>query len=302
MVVAVTIGVAWPAAARTVQPLIQPAVLLLLTGSLMRLDFEALLQALRRPATALAGLLWVLAASPLLAILATASGWLSGGVGEGVLLNALAPPLMAAPALALILGLDFTLAVVVTVVASLLFPIGLAAAVGLQLGGMAAIPGGVLAILPRVLLMVGLPVVLAIGGRTLLGTAGLVRHRQTIDASQVALLLFLAVALMDGANGVFRTMPGRALALLAAACLFNLLGQVVTALVFRLCWDGRRALTMGLMGGNRNMGLMLGILTGLAGPDFAAYVAFAQIPIYTLPAVSKFLLRRYCPDWGPSSR
>lgn len=298
MAAAVTIGVVWPAAARTFQPLIQPAVLLLLTGSLMRIDLEALRQALRHPAAALAGLFWVLVAGPALAALAAAAGWLNGGVGEGVLLNALAPPLMAAPALALILGLDFTLAVVVTVVSSLLFPIGLAVTVGLGLGGMAAIPGGVLAILPRVLLMVGLPLALAVVGRTLLGTGGLVRHRQAIDAAQVALLLFLAVALMDGANGVFRAGTGRAMGLLAAAFLFNLLGQIATTLAFRLRWDSRRALTMGLMGGNRNMGLMLGILTGLAGPDFAAYVAFAQIPIYTLPAVSKFLLRHYFPDWG----
>jgi hypothetical protein len=59
---------------------------------------------------------------------------------------------------------------------------------------------------------------------------------------------------------------------------------------------------MGLLGGNRNMGLMLGILTGLVSPDFAAYVAFAQIPIYTLPAASKFLLRRFFPDWAPDYR
>lgn len=297
MAAAVALGIAWPAAASLFQPLIQPAVLLMLTGSLMRIDMDALRQALRRPASSLAGLAWVLVAGPLLAAAAQAAGWLGGGVGEGILLNALAPPLMAAPALALILGLDFTLAVVVTVVSSVLFPFGLATVV--QLGGGLAIPGGVFAILPRVLLMVGLPIVLATVGRHLLGTGGLLRHRQSIDAAMVALLLFLAVALMDGANGVLRTTPGRALTLIAAACLFNLLGQAATALLFRLRWDSRRALTMGLLGGNRNMGLMLGILTGLAGPDFAAYVAFAQIPIYTLPAVSKFLLRRIFPEWAP---
>lgn len=295
MAVAVIVGLAWPAAASTCQPLIQPAVLLLLTGSLMRIDMEALRQALRRPASSLAGLAWVLVAGPLLAAAAQAAGWLGGGVGEGILLNALAPPLMAAPALALILGLDFTLAVVITVVSSVLFPLGLALVI--HLGGVLAIPGGLFAILPRVLLMVGLPITLAAIGRQLLGPQGLVRHRQSIDATMVALLLFLAVALMDGANGVLRGTPGRALVLMAAACLFNLLGQAASTLIFRLWWDGRRALTMGLLGGNRNMGLMLGILTGLAGPDFAAYVAFAQIPIYTLPALSKFLLRRFFPDW-----
>lgn len=301
MAVAVAIGVAWPAAARTFQPLIQPAVLLLLTGSLMRIDFEALLQALRRPATVLAGLAWILVACPALAAGATTAGWLDGGIGEGILLNAIAPPLMAAPALALILGLDFTLAVVVTVLSSLLFPIGLASVVGLGLGGLAGIEGGVFAVAPRVLLMIGLPVALALAGRAWLGNQGLVRHRQTIDATQVGLLLFLAIALMDGANGLLRNTPLKALGLMAAACLFNVAGQVVTVMIFRLFWDSRRALTMGLMGGNRNMGLMLGILTGLAGPDFAAYVAFAQIPIYTLPAVSRVLLRRWFPEWAGRS-
>jgi BASS family bile acid:Na+ symporter len=301
MAVAVTIGLAWPAAAAACAPLIQPAVLLLLTGALLRLDLAALRLSLARPTSSLVGLAWVLVAGPVLAMAAQKAGWLTGGVGEGLLLNALTPPLMAAPALALILGLDFTLAVVVTVVSSLLFPLGLATVVGL--GGLSAFPGGVFTIVPRVLLMVGLPITLATIGRWRLGVKGLVRHRPIIDAAMVGLLLLLAVALMDGANIVIRRAPNRALPLLAAACLFNLLGQAVSALIFRCWWDSRRALTMGLLSGNRNMGLMLGILTGLAGPDFAAYVAFAQIPIYTLPALSKFLLGRFCPDWaaGPTA-
>jgi BASS family bile acid:Na+ symporter len=299
MAVAVVLGLAWPALASTFQPLIQPAVLLLLTGSLLRIDMEALRRALSRPGPSLIGLAWVLVAGPALAMTAQAMGWLSGGVGEGILLNALTPPLMGAPALALILGLDFTLTVVVTVIATLLFPLGLAAAA--SLGGLSALPADrILAIVPRILLMVGLPVGLAVIGRQRLGPQGLIRRRQTIDATMVALLIFLAIALMDGANGVLRTAPGHALKLAAAACLFNLLGQIVTALVF---WarGSRQALTFGLLSGNRNLGLMLGILTGFTGSDFAAYVAFAQIPIYTLPVVSKFLLHRIFPHGVPQN-
>ena len=294
MVVAVLIGLASPKAAATCQPLIQPAVLLLLTGSLMRVDMGALRLALARPSASVAGLVWLLVAGPAVAMAAQSVGWLSPGASEGLLLNAVAPPLMAAPALALILGLDFTLAVVITVLSSVLFPLSLAVVIGL--GGLSAIPGGVLAIVPRVLVMVGLPIVLATVGRKALGPQGLIRHRQVIDLTTMALLLFLAVALMDGANIVIRATPDRALGLAVAACFFNLFGQIASSLVFWVLGK-RQALTLGLLGGNRNLGLMLGILTGLTGPDFAGYVAFAQLPIFTLPALSKFLLRRLFPDW-----
>jgi hypothetical protein len=65
----------------------------------------------------------------------------------------------------------------------------------------------------------------------------------------------------------------------------------VTALVFARA--GRsRAFAIGLIAGNRNIGLMLAA-TGFAVPDVAwLYFALAQFPIYLLPHLLKPLAKR----------
>ena len=53
-----------------------------------------------------------------------------------------------------------------------------------------------------------------------------------------------------------------------------------------------RALAIGLIAGNRNVGLMLAA-TGFAVPDLAwLYFALAQFPIYLLPHLLKPLAQR----------
>jgi BASS family bile acid:Na+ symporter len=65
----------------------------------------------------------------------------------------------------------------------------------------------------------------------------------------------------------------------------------LTALVFARVGHAR-ALAIGLIAGNRNIGLMLAA-TGFVVPDLAwLYFALAQFPIYLLPHLLKPLTRR----------
>jgi len=119
-------------------------------------------------------------------------------------------------------------------------------------------------------------------------TASLFTHvfLGTALASPLAfgLRLFLIIAGCAFAAGIVRRIAGRAwvdaLALIA-----------ITALVFVRA--GRaRALAIGLIAGNRNVGLMLAA-TGFVVPDVAwLYFALAQFPIYLLPHLLKPLTRR----------
>jgi BASS family bile acid:Na+ symporter len=66
---------------------------------------------------------------------------------------------------------------------------------------------------------------------------------------------------------------------------------VLTGLIF-LRVGRARAFSIGLIAGNRNIGLMLAA-TGFAIPDVAwLYFALAQFPIYLLPHLLKPLARR----------
>ncbi len=69
----------------------------------------------------------------------------------------------------------------------------------------------------------------------------------------------------------------------------------MTALVFRPA-NRARALAIGLIEGNRNIGLMLAA-TGFAASDVSwLYFAAAQFPIYLLPHLLKPLAQRVRKD------
>jgi hypothetical protein len=96
---------------------------------------------------------------------------------------------------------------------------------------------------------------------------------------------------MDGVADHFRADPPLVVKLMALAFALALGLIAITALVF-LRVGRARALAIGLIAGNRNIGLMLAA-TGFMVPDVAwLYFALAQFPIYLLPHLLKPLARR----------
>ncbi len=53
-----------------------------------------------------------------------------------------------------------------------------------------------------------------------------------------------------------------------------------------------RALTLGLVAGNNNIGIVVAALADHAPERFLVYVAMAQFPIYLLPALQRLVYRR----------
>jgi BASS family bile acid:Na+ symporter len=96
---------------------------------------------------------------------------------------------------------------------------------------------------------------------------------------------------MDGVVDHFRADPMQVLALTALAFALALAMIALTAGVFVRAGPAR-AFAIGLIAGNRNIGLMLAA-TGFVVPDLAwLYFALAQFPIYLLPHLLKPLARR----------
>ena len=99
-------------------------------------------------------------------------------------------------------------------------------------------------------------------------------------------MFMFAVAAMDGVPSHFRADPLLVVELTALAFALALALIGLTALVF-LRAGRARALAIGLIAGNRNIGLMLAA-TGFVVPDVAwLYFALAQFPIYLLPHLLK---------------
>ncbi len=128
--------------------------------------------------------------------------------------------------------------------------------------------------------------------RRIAGRAWVEAQRERIDGLSVLAMFMFAVA-RHGRRGRPFPSPTRCWCIKLTALAFALaLGLIaITALVF-LRAGRARALAIGLIAGNRNIGLMLAA-TGFLVPDVAwLYFALAQFPIYLLPHLLKPLARR----------
>ncbi len=285
----VFVGIALPDLAALLRPLLTAAVIGTLTSVLLRLDWRELGAAVRRPRLPAALAAWQLVGSPAAMALATTLLGLAPDLQLSLLLQSAAPSIGSTAVFALILGLDGVLAVVATVATTLLLPVTLTTLVALLPD--TTVKVDLLAFFLRVLVLVALPFVIAAVIRRVVGVARLARSDGVLGGLNVVLLVIFAIAVMDGVNARLMADPAWIGTLLLAACVAGLLLHVAGYLLFRR-HGLHEAFTAALLSGNRNMGLMLVITAGTAGPTFSIYVGIAQIPMYFAPLLLTPFVRR----------
>src|SRR3546814_3241562 len=116
-------GLAVPSLAGHARPVLAPAVAVLLTATLVRICARVTLDYLRRPGPAAAIIAWLLVGSPLATAGVLVLLPLPGPLTTALVLMAAAPPILSAAPIAMILGLDGALALVVGLIATLLTPL-----------------------------------------------------------------------------------------------------------------------------------------------------------------------------------
>ena len=288
---AVLAGVVMPPLARLVQPLLLPAILLPFIVALVRLDLASLRRQAGRPVLILALVLWSLLGSPLLTALVLRLVPIDPEIGALMVTTAACAPLMASGALALLLGLDVALALLVVVPATALVPFTVPP-LALDLAGLVLdLPAAELAL--RLAAMVLGSAVLAWFVRRWLGLERLVTARPTLDGLAVLGLALFAVAVMDGFTATALTRPALVGGIVLAVLALNLGLQAVTTLALLPILPLRAALTAGLVAGNNNVGLILAAVIDTAPPAMLIFVATAQFPIYLLPIIQRPLYRRW---------
>lgn len=286
----VFVGIVVPDLAAAARWLLTPAVIGTLTAALLRLDWDGLARTLRRPARPAWVVAWLLIASPAAVWALTGLLGLDAELRLVLLLQAAAPPIGSAAVFALILGVDGLLAMVGSVAATLLLPLTLTPLVALLLPA-AGVQVDLAAFAARVALVVAAPFAIAAALRAVLGRERLARHDEVLGGLNVVLLVVFAVAVMDGVTATLLADPPRILRLLAAACVAAVaLHAAGWALLARA--GPSVAWASALLSGNRNMGLMLAVTAGTAGPAFSLYVGIAQIPMYFAPLLLGPAVRR----------
>ena len=287
--VGVFLGLALPDLASLARPLLAPAVAVLLTATLVRVDWQVMMAHLRRPWVTALVTAWLLIGCPLATAALLSFVPIPSSLITALVLMAAAPPILSAAPIAIILGLDGALALVTGLAATLLTPFTVPplalALLGLELDI------AVTEFMLRLAVIVAASFLAAYVIRRAIGRERLPRVAAHINGVVVIVMLIFAVAIMDGVTAVLLNDPATVGLWLLTAFIANPALQLAGALVF--CWLGRRrALTLGLVSGNCNMGLLLAAFP--AGTEFQVvlYFAVAQLPMYMLPAVMLPLYRR----------
>jgi hypothetical protein len=288
----VFIGIAVPPLGELLKPFVTEAIFLLLCISFMRVDTGALRDHLRRPGIVLAATAWTTLGVPLISgvsCLATGLDARSPDLFLALMLQAVASPMMAAPALAAVMGLDSTLVLITLVTSTALVPISAPLFAYAFFGAALTLSPLGLGLKLFAILAGSLCVASAI--RWTVGASAINRHAQAISGFNILILFVFVAAVMGGVAGSVWADPVKmiGLAALAFAMFFALLG--VTTLMFRRI--GReRAFALGLMVSQRNMGLMLAATDGVLPGLTWSYFALSQFPIYLSPQLLKPIVRK----------
>jgi BASS family bile acid:Na+ symporter len=289
--VSILLGIALPPLGALIRPYFAETVFALLCLAFLRVDPGALRVQLRRPGLLGIAAVWTMLVVPTLLGLAFAAAGLldkSPALLLALMLNVVAPPIFASPALAALMGLNAAVTLALLLVCMAVTPFVAPALVDAFAGS--AVTFSPLALGVRLVLMLSGAACVAIAVRAIAGQAWVERQADRIDGLNVIWLFGFAVALMGDVltNTLSNPLLVAGLLGLSAAMTFGLSG--LTALLF-LPAGARSALPIAHAVGSRNMGLMLAAAAGQVPETVWLYIALAQIPIYAMPLVAKPLVR-----------
>ena len=277
-------GVLSPGLASAFKGVITPIVLGLMTLVLLRVDPAGTLAHLRRPVRVAAIVAFLLLACPVLTWAAVAPLGLDAGITAGLVIFATGCAATSSPAFARMVGLDPELSLAVTLATTFLVPLTAPPMALLLLGVDLSIGTG--AFMGRLAMIVGLPMLLSLALRRLLGPARLARWADAVDGLLVWLVVFYGFAVMDGLGARVAADPAWVAQAVIAAFAVDYGLNLVTAGAFA-GFSTRTAAAAGLMSGNRNMALYLAVLPAAADPRIALFFGLCQFPLFLSP----FLLR-----------
>jgi len=288
----VFIGIAVPRLDALLKPFVSEAIFVLLCIAFLRVDLAALRGHMRKPIVVLAATAWTMLAVPILfgaSCRATGLEANSPDLLLALMLQAVASPMMAAPALAALMGLDATLVLVTLITSTALTPITAPFFIYAFAGGMLTIPAMALGL--KLFGILSGSLLVGVLARRIIGATAIQKYRDGIDGLNILVVFVFVAAVMENLAASFLTRPKAMVELAAIAWVIFIVVFGLTALVFsRVGWA--RAFVLGLMASQRNMGLMLAVTAG-ALPDLVwLYFALSQFPIYLSPPLMRPMARR----------
>lgn len=283
-------GALIPPLAAAFRDYITPIVLGMMTLVLLRVDIAGTVAHLRRPGRVVLIVVFLLLLSPLLTWFAVQPLHLDPSVASGLVIFSAGCAATSSPAFARMVRLDPELALIVSLVTTFLVPLT-APPLALSLLGI-DLAIGVGTLMTRLLLVVGVPALISLLLRRLLGPARLGHWGDAVDGILVWLVVFYGFGVMDGLAGRVAADPAWVAQAALAAFIVDYGLNLVTTLAF-LPLGARVAATAGLMSGNRNMALFLAVLPASGDPRVVLFFGLCQFPLFLSPFLLRPVYRRF---------
>lgn len=288
LAVVLVVSMGLPPLGQLLRPYVGEGVFALLVLAFMRLDPERLKAIVRRPRISLISLGWTMVAIPLgmlLLLRVLGIDVIAPELFLSIMLQVVTMPMMATASIAMMIGLDGTIALVGLVLAGVTMPV----------------------IAPAIIALADLPVVLqplelaVLLGATLAGSAALglllralirparvIRHREAFDGLNVLIMFIFAAAVMGDVLPAFFADP-LGMTVLTSVSIGANLGLLAVSYLVLLPAGPRTALALAISASQRNMGLILAVAGATLPDTFWLYVAMGQFPIYFAPVLLKRL-------------
>jgi bile acid:Na+ symporter, BASS family len=285
--VSILLGLALPQFAAAARPLLPVSIFVFVMITFMRADPEALRGLAKRPGAFLLASGWLILApiamiGAILAITGRAS--LDPGLVLGLAIMAAAPPIMSAPAIAMILRIEPTLLIACVLTSTTLAPLLSPFIAELVAGMSVPLDRGIL--IQRLTFLIGGAIIAAFVFRFLLGVERIKRNNVVFDGIGVLMYFLFAIAAMDGVLDAAITRPMLVARFLLVACAIALIGFLASWFLLLFLKPAER-FALAYPTGQRNMGLLVAAL-GAATPETTyLFFALAQVPIYLLPQIMK---------------
>jgi BASS family bile acid:Na+ symporter len=288
----VFIAIALPPLDALFKPFVTEAIFALLCIAFLRVDLVVLRGHVTRPALVLTATAWTSLALPSLfgvCCLLAGLNASSPGLFLALMLQAIASPMMAAPAFAAVMGLDATLVLTTLVTSTAVTPFTAPFFAYAFIGPALTLSPLILGL--KLFTILAGSLLLAMGMRYVVGFATIRRYSDQINGLNILLVFVFVAAVMENVARQFVVAPLTTIEIVVLAFAVFFCVLALTALLFARA-DREQSFVPGLMASQRNMGLMLAVTAGVL-PDMTwLYFALAQFPIYLSPFFLDPLARR----------
>ena len=290
MPIGVVVGLLFPSLTELTRPMAELIVIFMLIVSIYRLNPNSIKEKLHDFKIIGIGILWLLLLMPVITFMI---GYLIG-IPSGLLAVITAwsacPPLVSMPGLAILIGLDGAVALLVMIGGTLLFtvslPIILSALVGQSIGL------NPLSMALELFSIVSISFLIAQGLRWSVGITRAHASEGAADGILVISMALFAVTIMGGLHEAWANEPERLPLFVSVAVIISASAQIFNAIIFQRL-NRRTGGAIALASGSRNLALLIPIASGTFAEDLWIFIAVIQIPIYFLPIISKPLYQKF---------